>query len=82
MSPEEQKYFEDRFDMFSTDGWKTFQDEVDVMIKDIEAQAFIGDDKAFLVYKGSRQLLLWLRNQEDIINTSYDNLVEEDNASI
>ena len=33
MSPDLQKYYEDRFDMMSTEGWKDLSVDIDIMIE-------------------------------------------------
>lgn len=79
MSPEEQKYYETYFDLFMTDGWKQFIEEInDILdrhrIEDIKNETHL----AFV--KGERDALFRVRRFETGIKTAYDVLQGRDNA--
>lgn len=46
MSPELQRYYESRFDMMSTDGWKDLMDDIDNMINSLNNISTIPDEKS------------------------------------
>jgi len=71
LSPEEQKYYETYFDLFMTDGWKQFIEEInDILdrhrIEDIKNETHL----AFV--KGERDALFRVRRFETGIKTAYD----------
>ena len=79
MSPEEQKYYETYFDLFMTDGWKQFIEEINEIldrhrIEDIKNETHL----AFV--KGERDALFRVRRFETGIKTSYDVLQERNDA--
>ena len=79
MSPEEQKYYETYFDLFMTDGWKQFIEEInDILdrhrIEDIKNETHL----AFV--KGERDALFRVRRFETGIKSAYDVLQGRDNA--
>jgi hypothetical protein len=79
LSPEEQKYYETYFDLFMTDGWKQFIEEINEIldrhrIEDIKNETHL----AFV--KGERDALFRVRRFETGIKTAYDVLQGRDNA--
>lgn len=79
MSPEEQKYYETYFDLFMTNGWKQFIEEInDILdnhrIEDIKNETHL----AFV--KGERDALFRVRRFETGIKSTYDVLQGRDNA--
>ena len=79
MSPEEQKYYETYFDLFMTDGWKQFIEEINEIldrhrIEDIKNETHL----AFV--KGERDALFRVRRFETGIKSTYDVLQGRDNA--
>ena len=71
MSPEEQKYYETYFDLFMSDGWKQFIEEIKEIldrhrIEDIKNETHL----AFV--KGERDALFRVRRFETGIKTAYD----------
>jgi len=76
LSPEEQKYYETYFDLFMTDGWKQFIEEINEIldrhrIEDIKNETHL----AFV--KGERDALFRVRRFETGIKTAYDVLQEQ-----
>ncbi len=76
MSPEEQKYYETYFDLFMTDGWKQFMEEINEIldrhrIEDIKNETHL----AFV--KGERDALFRVRRFETGIKSAYDVLQEQ-----
>jgi len=71
LSPEEQKNYETYFDLFMTDGWKQFIEEINEIldrhrIEDIKNETHL----AFV--KGERDALFRVRRFETGIKTAYD----------
>jgi hypothetical protein len=71
LSPEEQKYYETYFDLFMSDGWKQFMEEINEIldrhrIEDIKNETHL----AFV--KGERDALFRVRRFETGIKSAYD----------
>ena len=79
MSPEDEKYYEHYFDLFVSEGWKQLVTEIKGILeshriedlKTIEELAYI---------KGERAVLNNIANFETSIRTSYDHILEAENA--
>jgi len=52
MTPELQKYYENRFNIFSMDGWKDLIEDVDKIIASINNIATVSDEKDLQFKKG------------------------------
>ena len=79
MSPEENKYYDNYFDLFATDGWKQFIEEINESldrhrIEDIKNETHL----AFV--KGERDALFRVRRFETGIRSAYDVLQGQNNA--
>lgn len=51
MTPELQKYYESRFDMMSTEGWKDLCVDIDIMIESLNNLSVIPDGNALMFKK-------------------------------
>jgi len=71
LSPEEQKYYETYFDLFLTDGWKQFIEEINEII-DRHRIEDIKNETHLAFVKGERDALFRVRRFETGIKTSYD----------
>ena len=79
MSPEENKYYDNYFDLFATDGWKQFMEEVNEIldrhrIEDIKTESQLS------FVKGERDALFRVRRFETGIRSAYDVLQGQNNA--
>jgi hypothetical protein len=77
LSPEENKYYDNYFDLFATDGWKQFVEEInDILgkhrIEDIKNEQHL----AFV--KGERDALFRIRRFEQGIKSAYDVLTKDE----
>lgn len=79
MSPEEQKYYETYFDLFMSDGWKQFIEEINEIL-DGHSIERIKDEKHLAFVKGERDALFRVRRFETGIRTAYDVLQEQSYA--
>ena len=66
MDKELQQYYEDRFTMFTTKGWKD-------LVEDIQ------DEKTLFARKGELRIMNWLINLKDVSEQAHQDLVEEGN---
>jgi hypothetical protein len=79
MTPELQKYYEERFSMFSQQGWIDLIEDVDKMLESLNNISTIEDGNALQFRKGELSILLWLRNLKQISERAYEDLRAETN---
>jgi hypothetical protein len=79
MTPELQKYYEERFSMFSQQGWLDLIEDVDKMLESLNNISTIEDGNALQFRKGELSILLWLRNLKQISERAYEDLRAETN---
>ena len=65
MDKELQQYYEDRFTMFTTKGWKD-------LVEDIQ------DEKTLFARKGELRIMNWLINLKDVSEQAHQDLKNED----
>jgi hypothetical protein len=74
MTPELQKYYEERFSMFSQQGWIDLMEDVDKMLESLNNISTIEDGNALQFRKGELSILLWLRNLKQISERAFEDL--------
>ena len=74
MNPELQKYYEDRFSMMATGGWKDLMDDIDNMIGSLNNISAIPDEKSLQFKKGELSILVWLKTLRDVSQRAYEEL--------
>ena len=79
MSPEENKYYDNYFDLFATDGWKQFIEEIDEIL-DKHRIEDIKNEQQLAYIKGERDALFRIIRFEQGMKTAYDVLTERGNA--
>ena len=79
MTPELQKYYEERFSMFSQQGWIDLIEDIDKMLESLNNISTIEDGNALQFRKGELSILLWLRNLKQISERAYEDLSAETN---
>ena len=77
MSPDLQKYYEDRFDMMSTEGWKDLCVDIDIMIESLNNLSVIPDGNALMFKKGELSILTWLKTLKEVSERAYEELNEK-----
>lgn len=77
MTPELQKYYENYFDLFASDGWKQLMEEVDNSIDTFRIENINSEKELFLV-RGQLVQLNSLKNLQVIMEQNYEEL---ENAS-
>jgi hypothetical protein len=77
MTPELQKYYEERFSMFSQQGWLDLMEDVDKMLDSLNNISTIEDGNALQFRKGELSILLWVRNLKQISERAYEDLRAE-----
>jgi len=77
MSPELQKYYEERFTMMSTQGWVDLMEDVDKMIEPLNNISTIADEKTLQFRKGELSILIWLKNLKQVSERAFEDLNEK-----
>jgi hypothetical protein len=77
MSPDIQKYYESRFDMMATGGWKDLMDDIDNMIGSLNNISTISDEKSLQFKKGELSILVWLKTLKQVSTQAYEELNEK-----
>ena len=77
MNPELQKYYEDRFDLFSRQGWADLMEDVDNMLIPLNNVATIADEKSLQFRKGEISILVWLQTLKSVSEKAYEELNEK-----
>ncbi|CAB4214042.1 hypothetical protein UFOVP1457_16 [uncultured Caudovirales phage] len=77
MTPELQKYYEDRFSMMASDGWKELLIDIDNMIVSLNNISVIQDEKSLQLKKGELSILNWLKTLKQVSERAYEDLNEK-----
>jgi hypothetical protein len=77
MTPELQKYYEDRFDLFSRRGWFDLMEDVDLMLEAMNNVSTIADEKSLQFRKGEISILVWLKTLKGVSERAYEDLNEK-----
>jgi len=77
MNQELQKYYEERFSMMSTQGWRELIEDVDKMIEPLNNISTIADEKSLQFRKGELSILIWLKNLKQVSERAFEDLNEK-----
>jgi hypothetical protein len=77
VNQELQKYYEDRFDLFSRQGWADLMEDVDNMLIPLNNVATIADEKSLQFRKGEISILIWLQTLKSVSERAYEDLNEK-----
>ena len=77
MSPELQRYYEDRFTTMSTQGWVDLMEDIDKMIEPLNNISTIEDEKSLQFRKGELSILIWLKNLKQVSERAFEDLNEK-----
>ena len=77
MNQELQKYYEDRFDLFSRQGWADLMEDVDNMLIPLNNVSTIADEKSLQFRKGEISILTWLQTLKGVSERAYEDLNEK-----
>ncbi len=81
MKKEIQKYYEDRFAMMATQGWKDLIEDVETMLVATDNLGGISTVEHLHFRKGEVAVMNWLKNLRDASGEVYERLQEEEDAS-
>ena len=77
MNPELQKYYESRFSMMATDGWRDLVEDIDNMVNALNNISVVQDEKDLQFKKGELSILTWLKNLKEVSERAYEELNEK-----
>lgn len=72
-----QEYYESRFEMFGSKGWKDLIEDLNNMRKVTSDINNYNDEKGFWLAKGEVRILDWFLQLEELTNEAYEGLKEE-----
>ena len=72
-----QKYYEDRFDLFSRQGWTDLMEDIDNMLIPLNNVSTISDEKSLQFRKGEISILIWLKTLKGVSERAYEDLNEK-----
>jgi hypothetical protein len=75
MTPELEKYYTDRFEMMSKEGWKDLMEDVDKIIVSLNNISTIDNEKDLQFKKGELSILTWLVNLKEISERAYEEIL-------
>lgn len=79
MSPELQKYYEDRFDMMSRQGWKDLEEDTKQMFEAYSKISSISTVEDLYYKKGQLDILVWLLKLKETSEEAFKELSDETN---
>lgn len=81
MTPELEKYYEDYFDLFITDGWKQFISDISANLEafDIRTVEKFGDLR---FSQGQIKVIDQIMNWETLIRNTYEEIVDDASQNI
>ena len=77
MTPELQRYYEERFSTMATHGWKDLMEDIDNMINSLNNITTIPDEKSLQFKKGELSILTWLKTLKQVSTQAYEELNEK-----
>ena len=77
MTPELEKYYEERFSTMATIGWRDLMEDVERMIEPLNNIATIADEKSLQYRKGELSILTWLQNLKQVSERAFEDLNEK-----
>ena len=77
MTPDLQKYYENRFSMMGSDGWKDLMEDIDTMISSLNNISVIEGEKDLKFKQGELSILNWLKTLQEVSKRAYEELDEK-----
>lgn len=75
-----QSYYENRFSMMATEGWKELIEDVDNMFKSLNQVLPIQNETDLHLRRGQLDMLQWLLNLKDSSTQAYEQLMSGDSS--
>lgn len=78
MQKELQEYYENRFSMMATQGWKDLIEDLEIMMTATDTLAGIETEQQLHFKKGEMSILNWIKNLRDASAEVYEQLQAEE----
>ena len=78
MDRELEKYYEEQFHMFSTEGWKEFMLQAQGMYDAYNEVTVIDNEKELFRVQGQLNILEWLLKWSDVVEAQYKSIKESE----
>lgn len=80
MTPELQRYYEDRFSMMASTGWTDLIDDAKEIFKAVNNLAPVTSETELFFRKGQLDILQWMLSLKEGSETAYEQLLSGDNS--
>jgi hypothetical protein len=80
MTPELQKYYEDRFAMMATPGWRDLMEDIEKIKESLNNISVVENEKDLQFKKGELSILTWLSTLKQVSEQAYEDLQDEKNV--
>lgn len=81
MNRELQDYYEERFSMMASKGWKDLVEDIELMLDSTDTIKGVDTEQQLWFRKGEVSIMTWLKNLKESSTEVYEQLQkEEDNA--
>jgi len=77
MTPELQRYYEDRLSMMGEKAWADLIEDVQKMIDATNTLDSVPDERTLLIRKGELNIMRWLLNLKKVSEETYESLKNE-----
>lgn len=77
MDKELQKYYENAFDMMSTQGWKDFMEDIDRVKNSYDKLSSVTETHNLDFRRGQMDILNWLYGLKGLYEKTYEELTQE-----
>ena len=72
-----QNYYESLLSLFSTDGWKQFQEDIGNSLKNLDSLSALNTAEEFWMRKGQVNILSFIVGYENAARSAYEELTNE-----
>lgn len=81
MNRELQDYYEERFSMMASKGWKDLMEDIELMLDSTDTVSGVDTEQQLWFRKGEISIMTWLKNLRESSTEVYEQLQkEEENA--
>lgn len=77
MNRELQDYYENRFSMMATQGWKDLLEDLDMMLKSTDTLSGVDTEQQLWFRRGEISIMTWIKNLKESSTEVYEQLQEE-----
>lgn len=81
MSPELQKYYENRLSMCGEPAWKDLMEDIEEMLKATNSLDSVDSEKALWFRKGEISMMKWFLSIQSVSEDAYNQLKDDDETA-